>query len=142
MSIPDDPTAESEVRRDLHLERVLSTLSFEATLALLSHYHAALKSPVHMGYEVRAHLAGLESQTAENEFLDIQLARQLVIECDALLQNLQDGASERTHRLVQMAISYFIDTNDAEDDTDSPIGFDDDAEVIRLVAREINGGNA
>ena len=40
-------------------------------------------------------------------------------------------------RLVQIAVRYFIEDDDAERDSTSPIGFDDDALVVDLVVEEL-----
>jgi len=145
MGIPDDRAGGSEQQSLPNPGRLISGVSFDARAQLRAHFDAPLKPPAQQQRELTTYLQSLESQAAEHEFLDLELARQLSQECEALLDLLNNRTSEQTHRLVQMAVSYFIDPHDAEDDTDSPIGFDDDAEVIRLVAEELGvsrGGDA
>ena len=40
--------------------------------------------------------------------------------------------------LVSDAIRYFVQTNDEEDDLRSPVGFEDDTEVVEAVLRRIS----
>ena len=145
MSIPDDRAGGSEQQSLPSAEHVISSVSFDVGAQLQAHLDAPLEPPAQQQRKLTTYLQSLESQAAEHEFLDLELARQLGLECEVLLDLLNYGTPEQTHRLVQMAVSYFIDPHDAEDDTDSPIGFDDDAEVIRLVAEELGvsrGGDA
>jgi uncharacterized membrane protein YkvA (DUF1232 family) len=55
------------------------------------------------------------------------------------MTRLNDGpdASEEHHRLVQAAVLYFVTDEDAESDTSSLIGFDDDRRVVRRVRTEL-----
>ena len=137
MGIPHNQRRGTGSQREIGAEGVISSISFDARAQLQTHFDAPLKPPAKQQRDLTAYLQTLHAQAAEHEFLDLELARQLVEECEALLDLLNNGTPERTHRLVQMAVSYFVDPHDAEDDTDSPIGFDDDAEVIRAVAREL-----
>jgi len=145
MGVPNDRAGESDQQSVPSPERVISGVSFDAEAKLQAHFDARLKPPARQQRELTSYLHALEAQASEHEFLDLDLARQLTRKCEDLLDLINDDASEQTRRLVQMAVSYFIDTHDAEDDADSPIGFDDDAEVIRLVAGELGvsrGGDA
>jgi len=125
----------------LRLARVLAGVTFDAEGRLLPVFEAPFVPPARLQRELISYVEALQVRVAEHEFLDLELAQQLAEECEALLDLLNSGTSEQTHRLVQMAVRYFIDPHDAEDDADSPIGFDDDAEVIRAVAKEL-GVNA
>ncbi|MGD8511599.1 MAG: hypothetical protein PVI12_00780 [Gammaproteobacteria bacterium] len=55
------------------------------------------------------------------------------------MTRLNDGpdAGEEHHRLVQAAVLYFVTDEDAEGDTSSLIGFDDDRRVVRRVLGEL-----
>ena len=83
--------------------------------------------------QIDAYLEHLQSLQSENEFLDLESAKRIAAQCKVLL----DGLDAEYHQLVQAGIHYFIEKDDAESDLDSPIGFDDDAEVIRLIAKEM-----
>ena len=86
--------------------------------------------------ELEAYLTSLELLADTEEFLDLRTARILAKQCAALLSRKFESKQE--HQLVQAAVRYFIEDDDAEGDTTSIIGFDDDAEVIAAVARELN----
>lgn len=86
---------------------------------------------------IRDYLHTLTSIAADAEFIDLETARRTGARCEALLAGL-DASDPEAHQLVQLAILYFIEDDDAEGDTTSPIGFDDDAEVVALVARELD----
>jgi uncharacterized protein YceH (UPF0502 family) len=64
--------------------------------------------------------------TSQSEFFDLQTAKRVAGLCRRLLDRLPADPSEKQHRLTQLAISYFVLEEDAEDDNDSLIGFDDD----------------
>jgi uncharacterized membrane protein YkvA (DUF1232 family) len=87
--------------------------------------------------DVASHLQYLEHLAAEAEFLDLALARRVAGQCDALLSAIEERGSEEIRGLVQAAVLYFVEKDDVEADVISPIGFDDDAEVVALVARAI-----
>ena len=119
------------------LDRVLKALSFDDKGLLRQRYDHPLKDTSILRDELKLYLSAIEALTDKNEFLDIKLARRIYAQCEALLDGLHQGAPEESKRLVQTAIGYFVEADDAECDTTSPIGFDDDAEVIEAVAREI-----
>lgn len=83
--------------------------------------------------QVLKYLQVLESEATDSEFIDLELARHLGSRCLALLEVYGPGPSEQ--RLIQAAVTYFIEADDAEGDTTSPIGFDDDAIVVNEVSR-------
>jgi uncharacterized membrane protein YkvA (DUF1232 family) len=85
--------------------------------------------------EAHAYIEKLAGMRDEVEFLDLGLARRIEAQCQALLAGLDSDMDE--HQLVQAAVRYFIEENDAEGDIVSLVGFDDDAQVIALVARAI-----
>lgn len=87
--------------------------------------------------DINSYLQKLSDINEESEFLDLALARRVAAQCVALLDGLGPDSSQEAQQLVQVAVSYFVKDDDAEGDTDSLIGFDDDAEVVELVAREI-----
>ena len=75
---------------------------------------------------------------------DVDLANQLAANLLMLLASLQgtvgdaiQSMDEAVHRSVQVAVRYFVESDDADDDLTSPYGFDDDAEVFNGVARRL-----
>lgn len=83
-------------------------------------------------------MRSLEEVSTRREFVDLGLARRVASDLDRLI-SLADRRSldERRRRLIQAAVRYFALDRDAEGDTASPIGFDDDELVVRAVAREL-----
>ena len=87
--------------------------------------------------QIATYLVELEEKATTCEFLDLQLARRVGARCRALLDGLQTDPPEETRQLVQAAVRYFVTDEDAEGDSSSPIGFDDDALVVEVVAKEL-----
>lgn len=110
--------APDESRR--HLERLLAQ---------------TLRGPDEIRVELDRYWDKLESVRDDYEFLDIATAWTLVSQCRRLLLWLEENHTPDRNRLVQTAVRYFIKSNDGESDLNSPIGFDDDAEVVEIVAR-------
>lgn len=82
--------------------------------------------------------AALAAVARERDYLDGELATGLAQDCHRLLDSLSREVSEEHHRLVQAAVRYYVLDADAECDTDSLIGFDDDQLVVGAVAEEIH----
>jgi len=87
--------------------------------------------------QIPSYLAELEDATGTHEFLDIGLAKKVADQSLGLLDGIDIDTSEETRKLIQAAIRYFLLDDDADSDKESLIGFDDDARVVELVAREI-----
>lgn len=81
--------------------------------------------------EVQDYLKELDDAISSFEFLDITTAKNVGSTCLELLDHVGPNPSKKNHRVLQMAIRYFILDEDAEGDVSSIIGFDDDAEVVR-----------
>ena len=81
--------------------------------------------------EVQDYLKELDEAISSFEFLDIATAKNVGNTCLGLLNHVGPNPSKMNHRVLQMAIRYFILDEDAEGDASSIIGFDDDAEVVR-----------
>lgn len=119
--------------------RLIAAASNEIGAILAALLDEPLRPAETMASEVREYLVHLERQASEGlEFLDLETARRVGKQCLALLDRAASlEPRETTGLLVQVAARYFIEDEDAEGDTSSPIGFDDDAEVVELVAREL-----
>lgn len=81
----------------------------------------------------------LSGRVHQHEFLDLTTARALDARCRVMLSRLEDLAPWK-QRLVQVAVLYFVLEDDAESDSDSIVGFDDDEEVVAAVERALEGG--
>jgi len=78
----------------------------------------------------------IAAKTADNEMLDASMAENLTRCCEVLLE-IAEEADEATKRLVQAAVRYFIDEDDAEPDRGTMWGLDDDAAVCNAVAKHL-----
>jgi hypothetical protein len=85
---------------------------------------------------VRGHLNRLEEASFENEFVQVELGRQLVRNYELLVS---DAAllDDRQRACLYGAIAYFLLSDDVEDDLSSPIGLEDDALVFNQACAEI-----
>ena len=69
----------------------------------------------------------------EKEFVDVDLADHIADACLELLDGVTQDAPQVERRLVQLAVRYFVEEEDADDDMASIFGFDDDATVLNAV---------
>jgi hypothetical protein len=83
--------------------------------------------------EVASYLAKLEVEQDIDDRLDIETAREVADRCTRLLNEADDEADPERLRLIQAAAMYFVLEDDAESDTRSPSGFDDDLAVVAAV---------
>lgn len=106
--------------------------------ALFDRLHdAPLATPAALRAELRAYVARIGSTAADNELLDGALAEAITRCCEGLLDMIDNGADETTHRLVQAAVRYFVAEEDVEPDRESLWGLDDDAVVCGAVASHL-----
>lgn len=82
---------------------------------------------------VVAHVASLRAAAVANEFLDLEQAEQLGKRCHGLLEQIGPGTLEGCRKLILAAVYYFILDEDAESDSDSILGLEDDEQVIAAV---------
>lgn len=85
---------------------------------------------------VRAYSTELAKHNGHIEIVDHWTGNEVAWKCLALLEKLDDADPEG-RALIQAAVLYFIKQDDAEHDIESPVGFDDDLEVVDAVAREL-----
>jgi uncharacterized membrane protein YkvA (DUF1232 family) len=48
-----------------------------------------------------------------------------------------DSLGDDEREIARLAVAYFVSTDDAEDDFSSPVGFDDDLQVIRAACHHL-----
>ena len=82
--------------------------------------------------QVAQHLADVHQALSCNEFIDIDVAEDIARVCLALLA-LYESLEEELRAAVVGAVRYFASQDDAENDFESVIGFDDDVRVINYV---------
>lgn len=71
------------------------------------------------------------------EFLDIDTASRAIDLCLRLVDQMDDLNSRDAHRVIQAAVEYLILDADAESDSHSIIGFDDDLRVAQAAAAAV-----
>lgn len=94
------------------------------------------ETPSALLQRVQTYLAEVEQAVFCNEFVDLERARQLGGVSLRLIE-LLPGLAEPEQRLVRAAIAYFIEDDDAIPDLSSPIGFDDDVQVMDWVVARL-----
>jgi hypothetical protein len=107
------------------MQRILEQLSEEDSVP-----------PRILADELESYAFRLES-IAHTEFFDLETAKRVTDLCRGLLKALPVEPDERQHHLTQIAVNYFVLEEDAEDDNDSLIGFDDDLQVAVAVAEAL-----
>ena len=84
---------------------------------------------------VRAHVAWVAEQGANDSRIDIVTAKRIAKLLDELMREVYSYDSEQ-RALLRGAIEYFVMVNDNDNDLLS-LGFDDDAMVTNLVAKAL-----
>ncbi len=118
------------------MRRLLSELPPDAAQLMRDLLAEDLVPADRLRAELAEHLAQLTDHASRHEFVDLETATLLNSVCHRLLDRLA-AAPEDHRRMVQAAVRYFILDEDAESDLHSPIGFDDDAQVVKTVAAAI-----
>jgi uncharacterized membrane protein YkvA (DUF1232 family) len=94
--------------------------------------------PLHvLAGELAGYTNELDKHVGNTEFYDLDTARRAATLCHKLLAALPEKPDEEQHRLVQLAINYFVLAEDANDDNHSLIGFDDDLQVVVAAIEDI-----
>ncbi len=106
----------------------------EGTQEVFAKYLSASPAPREMlSNQIAAYLESVSHASGENEFLDLATARKLGRGLNHLLRDCSDVQLP----YVQAATSYFINSDDANPDLESMLGFDDDAEVFNAVCHHL-----
>ena len=85
---------------------------------------------------MRTHLARVRDAARDNEFVDAAEAIRLHMLLAEALESWDDLDGEQRVVLAD-AVHYLVRTDDEEDDLRSPIGFEDDAEVVEAALEQI-----
>ena len=86
--------------------------------------------------DIHAYVTRVREAAATRDFVDVRTAVRLADELEAMLDRVDDLDAEG-RALVWAAIDYFLDESDVEADLTSPLGFDDDAEVVAALLRQV-----
>ena len=87
--------------------------------------------------QVRRYQQEITQTASVNDDVDLELARSLASAAVKLLGTVQDDTSEPNKRAIQAAVRYLVIEDDAESDTNSVIGLDDDTDVLNAVLRHL-----
>lgn len=90
--------------------------------------------------QVRRYQQSITQASNVNDDVDPGLARSLASAALKLLGTVKEDTPEGHKRAIQAAVRYLIIEDDAESDTDSVIGLDDDTEVLNAVLRHLGHG--
>jgi len=115
-------------------QRVLESIDPDAADIILSMLSDPLVAPEVLAEQTRLYFKEVEAQANDGEAIDLELVTELAVRCERLLDEMDDMMPEEHQRLIQSAVRYFVDNEDADNDLDSLIGFDDDTSVIETVA--------
>jgi hypothetical protein len=98
--------------------------------------------PVHELFnEVKAYARLATDQGRGLSEIDTVLVAQLADVSLKLLETIVPNSSEERRRLIQASVRYFLLEEDSDNDLDSVLGFDDDAEVTNAVLRHLGEGD-
>jgi hypothetical protein len=117
--------------------RLLATSPTEISRLLRGYLAEELLSLDDLRNQITAYLEDLAHRSLEHEFIDLELATKIGQGFIELVNGVNIGISSEHRRLIQAAAKYFVTEEDADPDTASPIGFDDDTLVFNLVAKEL-----
>ena len=85
---------------------------------------------------MRTHLEHVRAAARDNEFVDAAEAIRLHMLLAEALESWEHLDADQREVLAD-AIHYLVRTDDEEDDLRSPIGFEDDAEVVEAALDKI-----
>lgn len=105
----------------------------ETTEAYLRYLSLPVAGKSILQNKVQHYLEEISNASGENEFLDSTLAKTLAHSLQALI----DHACDQDLGHVQAAVYYFVESEDANPDLESIIGFDDDCEVFNAVCEHL-----
>ncbi|MFJ7364037.1 hypothetical protein ACIQWQ_07885 [Peribacillus frigoritolerans] len=78
---------------------------------------------------VENHINKIMEETSHNEFINVKLAKKIKDICLILIDGYDKGTTDE-QKYINAAVNYFIATDDEEKDLFSPLGFDDDVEIL------------
>lgn len=106
------------------------------TMRVMTSFNQPAHGVRNLKLKVARHLQELASEALDNPNVNLGLAARI----SDVLWSLIDEAAERddaARAAVRGAVDYFVLNRDEVPDLDDPRGFDDDAELVNQVAREL-----
>lgn len=114
--------------------RVLGAIDPDTGDAICSFLDEPLVAPEDLAELTRVYFKQLEALAEDGEEIDLDQVIELAVRCERLLDVLDDSMPEDHQRLIQAAVRYFVDNEDAHGDLDMLNGINDDGSVIEAVA--------
>jgi uncharacterized membrane protein YkvA (DUF1232 family) len=137
MTVNDPGHGGSDRDQEVSIARVVEFLPESIASLFDQLMREPRRSREEMRRRVASYAVSIESLARDVDYLDVDLVQRIANRCHRLIETIHDGVSEDHRRLVQAAVLYFVLDEDAEGDTSSLIGFDDDRLVVDAVAREL-----
>ncbi|KPK60665.1 MAG: hypothetical protein AMJ59_04795 [Gammaproteobacteria bacterium SG8_31] len=131
---PDSPGSK---RREISISRVIVEFPEAVAIVFKRLMRAPRRSRQEMRRRVSSYIVGIEARAREVDYIDVELAQSIANGCHRLIDTLDADSTEEHRCLVQAAVLYFVTDEDAEGDTTSLIGFDDDRLVVDVVGQEL-----
>lgn len=107
--------------------------------AVLKEYKGTYLNAEKLKQKVKVYLEDIKKETIYNEFINITLADKIGNVCIFLLDQYNKYNKEE-QQFINVTVNYFLACNDEEEDLYSPLGFDDDAEILneclKLIKKE------
>jgi len=124
---------------DVSIARVLGRLPVPVATIFKRLMREPRLSRQEMRRRVASYVVDLETLARAVDYIDVDLVQSIATRCFRLIDGLREQPAEDGRRLVQAAVLYFLVEDDAEGDTSSLIGFDDDRLVVDTVWEELAG---
>jgi uncharacterized membrane protein YkvA (DUF1232 family) len=86
-------------------------------------------NPILLKQSLEKYIEKIKEETMSNEFINVELANKIKNVCLVLIEEYENVDNEKKKYIVA-TINYFVTANDDEEDLFSPLGFDDDADVL------------
>ena len=131
--LDEAPTPEAEIS----IDHVMAKLPSRVGAIVDRLFREATISRAELRRLVSEYLVQVEVRAREVDYLDVPRAGHIAMICHRLIDTLRGPVEPDHARLVQAAVRYFVIDDDAESDTDSLIGFDDDCLVAEVIAAEL-----
>ncbi|WP_214370455.1 hypothetical protein [Pseudonocardia sp. H11422] len=95
-----------------------------------------MNTPEALIAQLERHLAEVRRAADDNEFVDVAQAEHLHLQLRRAVTGWAD-LDDGQRAILSEAVRYFVQTDDEENDLHSPIGFDDDAEMVEAALRRL-----
>lgn len=113
---------------------ILDQLGAAERIAFARVFAAPASRPQELAARLAAHGQEIAEAAARNEFLDTRAAGVIAHALTAALDDW-DRLAPAQMEVLQAAVGYFVLREDAEDDLDSVLGFEDDVAVVNACLR-------